>query len=481
MIANSRNILWLSILLIGITIIRAGYFLFSTPVNGYANNYDFIQQSSCIGLWQDYPDRNKRSKNPDHTVSKLRLDGEKDRVLCMQSIDNLIPWAIARLHTHGDSIDLREISLLKLFLVCIGITLFIASKPTTATALVTSTAFFLTYNDIHNLLYFNTLYLESSVIFGLFFSTASLAIYLTISERPGFIPLSLASISIIWLGLSKQQYMPIASAISFTIGITYYLRWQSKLKASFFILIAALIPYMYSEMTRDDLGERRSINFANKTDTFLWAVLPEATNKQKALNILGLQDSCASAIGKSWYSPDIRELDHPCPDVEYLSRLRLIPLFIIDPRTFFQPIIKAIEQLPPFYPPYLAQQEVLEKSPPRTFDKLKWTSLSAALNFLPLTLAVYLISAIITSPAIVTIQIIRNKIKAAQGTATPPAIIYTAGGAISLYSIISSVFGDGYSEVQKHGVGFLIGASFQLSAIIILILLSLRKIHPRPH
>lgn len=34
------------------------------------------------------------------------------------------------------------------------------------------------------------------------------------------------------------------------------------------------------------------------------------------------------------------------------------------------------------------------------------------------------------------------------------------------YSVFSSIFGDGYTEIPKHAVGFTIGLAFQVSGLI---------------
>jgi hypothetical protein len=42
------------------------------------------------------------------------------------------------------------------------------------------------------------------------------------------------------------------------------------------------------------------------------------------------------------------------------------------------------------------------------------------------------------------------------------------GGCLTSYALFSSVFGDGYYEMQRHAVGVTIGLIFQLSALVML-------------
>ena len=77
--------------LIALTIVKIITTIFTTPILGYANNWDFIRQSGCTGIWQHYPDKPKTDSNPDFTVNNLIFDGQKLRHVCVKSIDNYFP------------------------------------------------------------------------------------------------------------------------------------------------------------------------------------------------------------------------------------------------------------------------------------------------------------------------------------------------------------------------------------------------------
>ncbi len=220
-----------------LTIIKIIATVFTSPIMGYANNYDFLRQSSCIGIWQSIQDKPKTSEHLEGPVNSLIYDGSKDQNLCMNSIDNAFPWIAKSFHKIGDKIDFREISLWKTIILLLGFSLLIHIATEKYKKLAISLIFFLVFGDITNLLYINTLYLEFSVItssfFALFFTI--LLILSTSKNIPLFV---LASISIVWLGLAKQQYMPLAVLLGLICTINLIKNWKEKRFYLLFLLRA---------------------------------------------------------------------------------------------------------------------------------------------------------------------------------------------------------------------------------------------------
>jgi len=451
--------------IIALTLIKIIAVVFLSPLMGYANNYDFLRQSSCVGIWQSYLDKPKTSSNPEAPVNSLVFDGHKDNGLCMKSIDNVFPLIAANFHDIGDNVDFREISFWKIFIsLSLFVFLFFITKEK-LNKLALSLAFFLTFGDYANLLYANTLYLEYSVISSLFFALFS-TVYL-ISSKPNKTALiALAAISIGWLGFTKQQYMPLATLLGLICSVVLLLRYEKKRIAIAFALTTLLIPFAYSQMNNDDSGHMKGVNFANKTDTFLWAVLPESSNKEAALSKLGLPGECIKGVGKSWYTPGVQQ-NHPCPEIEGLRRAKLIGLFINDPATFVEPMRKATIGIHPFYPPYLGHLEDIQQGNSSNYLFLKKSSLSSVLTVIPKDYMPFfvLVSMFASLVALASIGFLISS----HNNTQPFVMMICLGGLVIIYSISSSVFGDGYAELQKHAVGFLIGVTFQIAGVITLV------------
>jgi len=162
----------------------------------------------------------------------------------------------------------------------------------------------------------------------------------------------------------------------------------------------------------------------------------------------------------SWYTPGVNIDNHPCPDIERLSRVKLIRLFIAFPSTFFEPMRKAIYSLPPFYPGNLGRFENASDERSTKFRLLQVSSLSYWLGKVPLDV---LFAGILISMFISPLLFVGCFFSCCSQRYRLSFALIGLGGLVVFYSIFSSVFGDGYIEIQKHAVGFLIGLSIQIS------------------
>ena len=438
---------------------------FSSPIMGYGNNFDFIRQSSCVGLWQAYQEKPKTSPNPEAPVNSLQYDGDINNGGCMRSSDNVFPYLATVFHKVGDAVDFREISVWKIVFLSAGLALLLFNTPNPLIKLAIAAAFFMVFGDVANLFYANTFYLEFSVVGGCFFSLLAIATYMTCKSEPSNWFFVFAVLSIMWLGLSKHQYMPLASILAFGLSVSLFSRWQVWKKSLVFLAIALMIPLFYNRLNSDDSTMIRSVNFANQVDTFLWAVLPEAADKETALSTLGLPASCLPEIGKNWYSPGVQQ-SRPCPEVEKLGRVRLLRLFVMDPSTFFTPMQKAMVGVRPFYPVYLGHLESPAERGSTRYRLLKETSFSSLLAGIPgdALLVLSFLSMVLGPPFLITLTTRENS----EFKRFLLAMI-GLGGVTTGYAIASSVFGDGYAELQKHAVVFTTGMAFQAVGLILLV------------
>ena len=452
-------------------LLKIALVIFASPIVGYANNFDFFRSSSCTGVWQaETGEAQKGPFTPLRTVNELIASREVIPEGCMRSIDNVFPRIARTLHRRGGKMDFREISLFRFSVLigALGMLLWCIDAP--FIRFLTAAAFLLMLGDMSVLPYFNTLYLEYSVVAGVFFALAT-ACAVTASAHPPRKRLMWFAVgALLWLGFSKQQYCFLASSLAVYFALVVFSRWRTVKYSMGFVGLAVAIPLVFFAMNSSKNGLMRDVVMANGANTFLAAVLPEAHDPSAALRQLGLPASCASAIGQMWFSPGFQQ-NNPCPDVAHVGRARLPGLFLQEPSIFFDVMSKGIVWSWPLYPSHLGMYASGASASSPVLKIARDTSLIPRLTedikptyFFPTVVGSMVVGLVAIAATIALV--LRRK-------PTPAWVLWTAsalglGGCTALFAIASSVFGDGYSDIQKHAVGVGLGLNLQASAVVAL-------------
>jgi hypothetical protein len=475
---NSLTWVWLA--LIAICIAKMASLSMMTPIVGYANNYDFIRESSCIGLWNIYGSADKlNSQHPEGPVRKLIFDGKAELDYCMPSADVLFPWLVTLFHHKDDVVDFREVSAFRILAVISALIVLLISCESGGQRIVVAGIFLLLFGDLAYLCYFNTLYSEFSVLLGLVICVV-MAWRFWIAQRPPTVfDLGIAFIGIAFLGLSKEQYVPLAVIFAALFAATTALLWRTYIGAGLLVVAAIFAMMLFHAGNARETPYRIAMVMANKTDTFLDAVLPAAANRREALTVLGLPDSCARGIGQSWYTPGIME-HHPCPEVRHASRLRLIKLFLLQPATFFRPIVRGIDHLRPIlFKQRLGIFENPQAGRSNIFRSTQLTSLSTFLDAISdrffnsiiyVAIALGFASAIYVSVALglastQRVFMWRLDAKSLNGG----VFLLGIAGSTIFYAVAASVFGDGMNELNKHATVVAFSVGLGILAVLIMI------------
>jgi len=126
-------------------------------VIGAANVFDFLRQSSCVGLWEHYTDRPKYWGHPEGPLPQLVFDGDRVSGLCMKSADNLFPYLAAHMHRKHDTVDLREVGAWKWFFTASMCVLLMMQRMQPGVRVRLSAAMFLALGDFDSLSFLNAL------------------------------------------------------------------------------------------------------------------------------------------------------------------------------------------------------------------------------------------------------------------------------------------------------------------------------------
>jgi hypothetical protein len=354
----------------------------SHPIVAYANNYDFVRQSACVGVWEDYGNKDKTLNNPAAPVNRLVFDGDRRKDVCLFSSDNLFPWFVAHLHGIGSHFGLRDVGLCKALVAILLVGIVVAQRISSPLRLSLSFSAFLLFGDVAIASYFDTLYLEASVIISLFAALSFTVVLIAKRETPTFGNLLFLTILLLWLALARQQYSYFVGLIGLVCCTGIHLHWRRK-PIALTMLSATVLLIGFSAILQSHVSQHtRQVDRANRVDTFLGAVLPIPLDRLKALQVVGLPRECAAEIGMNWYSNDFPKTN-TCNGVYNLSRMRLLPLFAYDPHTLTQPLAHAIVESRPAYLPYLGHFERASDATRLRFQILTGTSFSTMISLLP--------------------------------------------------------------------------------------------------
>ena len=444
--------------------------ILQVPLVGYANNYDFVRLEACLGIWPVYdgvptdPDEAANGTKGWHPVPVQYYAYTKALLptYCAPTADLIFVKIATLFRDERGLVDIRVVGLVRaaLMIVISAAAIFLTERL--ACRLQVAILSLLIFGDIAYISYFNTLYTEYAVIAGLFFVASGIC--MICSRHPGISALLIVFLGIVLLSCSKVQYCYLASGLSLLVALILFGAHRNYAGAVIFLLLATLGPGFFDFYFGRSFPMAATMDRANKTDTYLQAVLPEAQDAHSAVRRLGLPDYCTEDIGKDWFSPGERK---PCPEVVKVSRSRLLPLFAVEPRTLILPLWKGVALSRPWYLPY-GRVEFPEAKESALYRWVNAISFSGLIDRLPLVMYQLLVIVSFVSGAGAGILMLVQASRCVGDLWTTGyfQLSMFVGGALSFYSLFSSVFGSGYTEMAKHSVGLGIGILLQLSAIL---------------
>jgi len=450
------------------TIVRILVVCASLPIAGYANNLDFFRQSACVGVWQNDPGQPLISAHLAGPVNDLVYTGYQPAEYCIKSSDNIIVWIAARLHHLHDHMQLRELGLLKAALVTMLLAGVLMQPMDRLTRLVVASGFALSLGDITVIEYFNTMYVDASVLIFAAILIGQVSVLAAQTEPPSWISCVFIAACLCWLGATKPQFAAL-SAVFGVAAVACVAGRRSGLSRTILLAAASCAaPFIWSALNPADIPIIRDIGTTNIADVAFTAVLRNSTDKPRALETIGLPSSCLVAIGPIDREAPKFSFD-PCPEIRNVSRVGFLPLFLQDPPSFFGPILVAIDA---------SQQAQLRDLPAfaRPQDARRWrfrilraTSVSTLFAWLPKHLYAIILAAASLGGTILFLpwlavmsHVVGRKHRMAFQRATPGIL----GGFCCAYTLVSAVFGDGYIELERHAAAVLVGLGFVLTGAV---------------
>ncbi len=439
----------LSFLIFFLGVFRIFFVVLYSPVLGYANNFDMIRIQSCHQIWPSKSDvdagaRTYEEPLEDYKFKNIGLGNcYPSSELFFTYLGEYLIKALQYISFLDDDngFSVKNFGVLRGVFICLVSWFFLyyyALRKNFVLVYFYALFFSLVIADPANTLYLNTFYTEFSALFFCYLSVSMCFLLCNTGDYRSFF-IGIFAISLCGLGFSKPQHiaLPVVIFIAFLVGS--YSRLM-KIKFMVFLILVLVLGVTAFQAYFRQTNTMFSVNYANATDTFLWTVLPAATDANQAAKILGLPSSCIDHKGKNWYTPGIQE-QHPCPEVLQVSRVRILWLSIHDPQFFLTVTRQGLAQLRP----WLLQDIGSIGDRNLGFANELVFSFSDWLNKIPQKI----FNAIFLMPIVIMIfgliMGLKNKTSRSCGF-----VVFSLLVVLSYVVFYSSLFGDGYADLAKH-------------------------------
>jgi hypothetical protein len=439
-------------------------FVLHKPLLGYANNFDFVRVESCFALHPMGQSLGQAHFPAPFSIYEISGPVDMDKtyfgselgVVALAIMSNTLINLEAGLPVNV--FNLHVLGLVNaLLLLATGVWLAVLYQRIWRWGgLVASAIFSLVFCDPLNGLYLNSLYSEFSVlIFG--YLAVGIGLYVVLAPRPPAGLITALGAALFFLGMSKGQFFLLPLLLVAVGALLRWLysrsgigrRWPVRL-AVLFVLFTSIFCMLIQQKQIDRKGYFLTIKMANRIDTFFGAILPSMRNPQQGLKILGLPPECAFYVGKTWYSPEIRPLRH-ADKLLRLSQFKVLSLLYAEPDLILTLAKKAI----PLSRPWIYQD--LGHIEGQEFGRIKsglfsgqW-SIVTYVDRLPgwaYSLFIIFCTAAFLAAVLVLLYSIFKKNASTHLRSAASAVFLL--GMVILYTLYSSLFGDGFQCVYKH-------------------------------
>lgn len=353
-------------LLVAIAVFRLGAVVLHAPLAGYANQYDMLRTSACIGLWPAGPEVLRAQATPEAPRADY-VRGAPDPAGCYPSTDVALAAVGSALAQAADALgvdgtpghSLRAVGLAKAvaWLAILGLLQFALRRhPRVACAHAAFAALVLA--DPLNTLYFNTLYTETGALLGAWLAVAG--IVLCVLPR-ATLRTALAAVALggVLLGASRVQHL----ALPFGFALLAWLAIRARgattpMPATPRTLAVALLVGIALAATALQVATQQrfaSIAGANRQNMLFGALLPAADDPARLAARLALPTACADLAYTSWYRPLGHDVAAECPEAAALSLAHVARVLATEPRVLAVFAARGLVQAAAWRLPYVGE------------------------------------------------------------------------------------------------------------------------------
>jgi hypothetical protein len=452
---------WVGLALVVLGLARAALLVAHLPVVGYGNQYDMHRTGACLGLFPAIDGPTRYERTPDAPIPLYRAEAARPD-LCYRSTEVAIDEAVVAVAQSANAVTegvrIRWFGLTKLAILAVtALALAWSLHRNPDAALLHGIVFAFVVCDPVVTLWFNTMYTEFAALWGLYAVVAGAAA-LAISARGSYVLAAIFLAALVALAFSREQFALLAPILVLVAFPWLWNRSPHLAVAAFGVaLVSSVISFAL-------LPRPALVASVNRVDTYLATILPAAKSPLRALSSVGLPARCEPLVGVSWYLRRGENLEELCPEVTRLPSYAFLRLARSDPDALARSVARVLPATQELAP----RLGTLAEGKHVALNELPWwlrSPLHALWWRLPLLgYAWIVLSAIAALPLAFLAALAWGRPYRDQGVELLLAMML---GAVTAYTLATTVFGDGFSEASRH---FLPGSLAALVAVVAFVL-----------
>ena len=450
-----RLLWWLALLLL---CARLGFVLTHQPLAGFANQFDMLRNTGCLGL-QPLVDAAPGAATPQAPVSRYQTGMPRDPS-CLYGTEVLIGGVALGLDRAGDalglgepdSMPLRLVGWTKALLLLLALAVVDRSlRRWPSLRLIHAWVAALILVDPFNSLYLAGFYTEFAALLSAYLALMLPLPWLLAARAPSVSAMLTWGLVLAALALSRFQHAAIPLILLAWLAVLGRgQQWPVRRLVALPLLV--LIPALALQLNLQ--GRYQTIADANCWNSFFGAALPAAADPAEFVTRLQLPPACAELVHSTWYLQRGRDARVECPQAFRLSRLAWALQLAAEPAALARLVGRGVALSGQWRPSYLGEVAGAEFQRMPAGPLALGASLAdgiAELPFAPLLL-------FWTAPALLLLLLLKPR-----ATPVPPERnaenqdrrlaalwLWPLLLLIVLLGWASSLVGDGYSELARH-------------------------------
>ena len=460
----------LAVIFIWIAATRIFYVALHDPMLGYGNQFDMGRTAACLDLWPNLAGGPRDVAHFEAPIEKhQRINIASQR--CYPSAEVVLDWVA--IHADGlrryffadASVDMRSIGVLKaLLLIVTACVAHNALRSDSRVALLHAATFMLVMADPVLTLYLNTLYGEFVVAWGVYAAITGI-VAVTLNGRWTASTLVLFTAGVGCLAFSRLQHvlLPlffIAMLALLTLLGTPVRRWlRVHFATCMAILLLSGVSVASMAINATFMKANPIFHEVNRNNTLFGALLPATEQPAAVVTALGLPADCATLVHSDFFRKMWRGQSGSCPEALTVSPLRVLAVFADEPRAVLTFVGRGLLLASAWRMPYVGEVANAVSERATAGPLLVAASVDALSRTMGYTgHVIFWVTPVVgglIAGLLLLLPLSRKKEDVDASDATARS---RRAGQLAMFSLsalivsawVSSLLGDGYSELARH-------------------------------